>query len=401
MRSLFYIAKRYFFTKNTQSLINIINYIAFVVIIITTTSLFIVLSGFSGIRKLSISLSSSLTPDYRIENVEGKTIEVSTDMLEKIKNLSYVESVSGVIEDKIFLSFKNNNQIITLKGVDNNFTRVIKIDSVINYGKWLNQNHKEDIIVGYNIAINLGISLNNKDELLKVTVPNNSKNTILKSSTFISKSVIPVGVYQMTDELDSKYAFVNIGFAQNLFGYSSNQFTAIEIKTLSNNVDAFVLKKDIKDILNMPVKILDKFQLNSILYKMLNTENIIIYLIFTLIMIIAMFNVIGSLVMIVLEKKTQFKILNAIGISFKNIQIIFFLLGNIITWFGGCVGLLLGIIIVSIQIFFPFLYVPNTSIAYPIAINAQNIIIVILTFSTLGIIASIWGSRGVLKEKNS
>ena len=398
MNILFYIAKRYFFTKNTQSLINIINYIAFVVIIITTTALFIVLSGFAGLRKLSTSLSSSLTPDYRIENVEGKTIEIFPNMLEKIKNLPYVENVSAVIEDKTFLRFKNNSQIVILKGVDSNYRYIIKMDSFINYGKWLK--YKEDIIVGYNTAINLGISLNNKDELLKATVPNNSKNTILKSSTFVSKSVIPVGIYQMTDEIDSKYSFVNIHFAQSLFGYSPNQFTSIELKTSPNNIAPLILKKDIKEILNMPVKILDKFQLNSILYKMLNTENIVIYFIFTLIMIIAMFNVIGSLVMIVLEKKQQFKILNAIGISYKNIRLTFFLLGNIITWFGGGIGLLIGLLFVSIQIFFPFLYVPNTSIAYPIEINFQNIIIVILTFSILGIIASAWGSRGVLKGKN-
>jgi lipoprotein-releasing system permease protein len=185
-----------------------------------------------------------------------------------------------------------------------------------------------------------------------------------------------------------------LDFARNLLQYPPNTFSSIEIKVLSeaNTKD---LKKEVQKILGEAIEIKDRAQLNTALYKMLNTEHLAIYLIFTLVLIIALFNVVGALVMMILEKRPQMTILKAMGISQQNLRYTFFLLGMLIILFGGGLGIVLSSVVILIQQWIPFIHVPGTSLPYPVKWEFENLLLVMATLIVLGSIASAWASRGI------
>ena len=195
-------------------------------------------------------------------------------------------------------------------------------------------------------------------------------------------------------DIDEKYIFSNLDFARNLLQYPPNTFSSIEIKVLSeaNTKD---LKKEVQKILGEAIEIKDRAQLNTALYKMLNTEHLAIYLIFTLVLIIALFNVVGALVMMILEKRPQMTILKAMGISQQNLRYTFFLLGMLIILFGGGLGIVLSSVVILIQQWIPFIHVPGTSLPYPVKWEFENLLLVMATLIVLGSIGSAWASRGI------
>ncbi len=393
MRFVFYLARRYFFSKKKQNVINIINIITVSIISITIASLFIVLSGFSGLREYGDILSNNFEIDYIIEPRTGKTLEIKDSLLKKIKQENPdILSLSKVVEEKVFLSAGDNSQIVVLRGVDSNYKHITGIDTLLILGNWIYK--QNDILVGAPVKRKLKIRNQNS---IQVLIPKRKKiNSLLNSSPFTIKEANVSGVYSKNSTTNNKYAFANFRFVQELLDYEYSHVSKIIIKTnpISTNGEEFE-KNLLSYFPNNTITIKDKFKLNEAYYKVLNTENIVVYFIFTLIIVISLFNLIGSLSMMILEKRTQLKILNAIGVSNSKKSAIFFLLGNIIVWVGGLIGLIIGIIIVVSQSLFPFVYIPNTGVAYPLLFELKNIFIVILTFLILGIIASILGNRKV------
>ena len=182
-------------------------------------------------------------------------------------------------------------------------------------------------------------------------------------------------------------------FARDLLQYPQNVFSSIEIKA-SPEANSKDLKKKIQKIMGDSVQIKDRTQINTALYKMLNTEHLAIYLIFTLVLIVALFNVVGALVMMILDKKPQMNILKAMGITQHQLGQTFFLLGMMIVLFGGIIGLVLSSVVILIQQWDPFINIPGTSLAYPVKWEFENILIVMGTLLLLGSLASAWASRG-------
>jgi lipoprotein-releasing system permease protein len=201
----------------------------------------------------------------------------------------------------------------------------------------------------------------------------------------------------VSEELDKKYIFSSIPFALDLFQRKQNTYSSLELK-LDQKINRKTLKKNISDLFEIPLKMRSRTELNAALFKMLNTEQMAIYLIFTLVIIIALFNVVGALIMMILEKRPQLKVLYALGVMPKDIRLIFFYLGGMISWFGGGFGVLLGSILVLIQMCFPFLFVPGTNFPYPVRLDFQNIALVVLLLFVLGSIASAWASARVGKK---
>ena len=185
--------------------------------------------------------------------------------------------------------------------------------------------------------------------------------------------------------------------AQRLFQRKENEYTYIELKT-TEDADLIALEKEISTLLQQDIRVLNRVQLNTALYKMLNTENIAVYLIFSLIIIIALFNVVGALIMMFLDKKPQLNILFAMGLTPKKIQQVFFYLGGLISWLGGGLGFLLGAILVAVQQAFPFLYVPGTALPYPVEFDLYNGLLVLVTVFGLGALASAWATRNIDKK---
>ena len=219
----------------------------------------------------------------------------------------------------------------------------------------------------------------------------------LRKNPFINETALAAGIFFANEEIDKKYLFAKMELAQRLFQRKKNQYSSIEIKA-EKNLNLEELEDEVSSILNQEVVVLNRIQLNAALYKMLNTENVAVYLIFSLIIIIALFNVVGAIIMMFLDKKAQIKIFYAMGLTPKEIQQIFFLLGGLISWIGGGLGFVTGVLLVILQEAFPFLYVPGTSLPYPVELDLQNCVLVLLTIFVLGVFAAFWATKNIDKK---
>ena len=395
MSLVFRIAWRYFFSKSTQTVVNRINNIALLVIIVASASLMIVLSAFSGLKEFGLSFSNVFDPDYKILPLQGKTILVDSHTLKKLKRLSIIENISAILEDKVYLSFNDKSQVAYLKGVSPDYLSVIPADSLIAVGEWLIPD-TNCVVAGYSIGASMDLGVYDYTDFLNISFPQNSPQKNLRQSPFLTEKAVTVGLYRISEDIDKKYVFSNISFARKLFQYPKNVYSAIEIKT-KPNISFKALYIELEKLIEGEFILKDRVALNSALYKMLNTENVAVYLIFTLVLVIAMFNVIGALIMMILDKKSEIKVLNAMGATHEKLRGIFFLLGVLISLIGGVIGIFIASIAIIIQQARPFLQVPGTSLPYPVKWEFDNFILVVLTLFTLGIFTSAWASRGLKK----
>lgn len=391
-----YIAKRYLISKSSSNAINIITWIASIGIIISTLALFVVLSVFSGLRDFSLSHTNELQADLTVYPNKGKVLAISEEQSQKIKIIEGVENHSKFIEEKALLLFNNKETIATLKGVDSNYTKVIPIINNLYVGEWLKEQSPQ-VVIGYGIAHKLSVGLYDYSNVFQIYMPRAGKGTINNpEKAFIKQNVIPTGIYSVNEDIDLKYMYSTIDLAQKTLELKTNDYSGIEIK-LSENADEETVREALHKIFDNQIVIKNKIELNDALYKMLNTENLVVYLIFTLVMIIALFNLIGSIIMIILEKKNNLKTLFNLGVTIKQLRHIFLFQGCLLTLSSSLIGLFLGIIVVLLQQQFALIKITST-LAYPVQFELKNIMIVLLTIGILGYLASYISSR-VVKEK--
>ncbi|NDP27696.1 MAG: ABC transporter permease [Flavobacterium sp.] len=391
-----YIAKRYIFSNSKNSAINIINRIASMGIIVGAMALFVVLSVFSGLKVFSLSFSNNIDPDLKISSTLGKSFDVSPIQEKQIKEIDGIASYSKIIEERVLFTYNGKQQVTYLKGVDSNFSKVNAIKKTLYNGEWLKPDTYE-VVVGYGIADKFSIGLLDYNNSLEVLVPKPGKGAIENPEEAFNKvAVVPVGIYAISEDYDSKYVFADLGLAQQLLEYKPNQISGIEFKEkIGTNENAIVTK--LQTIFNNKITIKNRAQLNESLYKMLNTENLAVYLIFTLVIIIALFNLIGALIMMILDKKANLKTLLNLGTEIKDLRKIFLLQGTLLSVFGGIIGLTLGIGMVLLQQHYELVMITPT-LAYPVVFTIENVLIVLATIITLGFIASLIASSRVSKK---
>lgn len=383
-----YIAKRYLFTKSSSNAINIITIIAAIGIFAGTFALFVVLSGFSGLKDFSLSFTNEFDPDLKVLPSEGKIIQFTEKEKEDILKIEGIEGFTQTIEERVFLDYRSKNHTAYLKGVDSNYQRVNNVDSAMVYGTWLAQSEYQ-VVVGNGISKLLSISPFDYNNLLNIMVPKPGKGQIKLTninSAFSRESVIVTGIYSINEELDNKFVFSNLMFARKLLDMKDDEISSLEFKT-KPEADIDNISKNLEKIFGNNVEVKTRAQLNETLYKMLNTENLAVYLIFTLVLIIALFNVVGSIIMVILDKRENIKTLYNIGATPISIKNIFFFQGTLMTVIGGVLGLIFGIVLVYLQLEFNFVMI-TPSLPYPVSIKAINILIVALTIGVLGISAS-------------
>lgn len=382
----FYIARRYLFSKSSSNAINIITIIAALGVFAGAFSLFIVLSGFTGLRDFSLSFSNEFDPDLKVLPEKGKTIDFSSAEKEELKKIPGLALFSEVIEERVFLDFKSKNKTAFLKGVDKNYLQVNKVDSSLVYGGWFVPQEAQ-VVIGNTISNELSLTAFDYSDLLEILVPRPGTGQITNpTNAFNSEEVIVSGIYSINEELDDKYVFSSIEFARYLLQLDRNEVTGIEIK-LKPGVNPEEIKEQIKAAISQPVEVKTRAQLNSSLYKMLNTENLAVYLIFTLVLIIALFNVVGSIIMVILDKRENIRTLYSLGATPEQIKNIFFAQGIFMTLLGGIAGLTISMFVVYLQMEYSLVMI-TPSLPYPVAITLKNIAIVMITITALGLLAS-------------
>ena len=396
MRFPLYIASRYFFTRSKQGVINIINYIALSVVLIASAALLIVLSAFTGLKDFGLSFSNVFDPDFRVEAVQGKTLQIDSITFASVKQLDGILAVSGIIEDKVFLNYRDKNHVVYLKGVDSSYQNIIESDRFLSSGSWFSK-ELDEVVIGGGVAQVLSLGVYDYNDFLVLTVPKRSASATQLKEPFINKTALVSGIYSVSEELDKKYMFSNLSFAQTLFQRKENTYSSLELK-LAPDFNRIQLEEQLRALLKTPLRMRSRTELNAALFKMLNTEQMAIYLIFTLVIIIALFNVVGALIMMILDKRPQLNVLYALGVLPKEIRLIFFYLGGMISWVGGGLGVLLGTCLVLLQRYFPFLYVPGTNFPYPVRLEFQNVAMVLFLLFVLGGLASAWATAQVGKK---
>jgi lipoprotein-releasing system permease protein len=394
-----YIAKRYLRSKSSNNAINFITYLAITGIILGSASLFIVLSGFAGLRDFTLQFTTSIDPDLKAETTIGKSFFLEASAEEKLNTITGIASYSKVIEERVIGSFDGNKQALYIKAVDANYTKVNVIDSILWRGSWLTEKTSQ-VVVGSGVSNSLNIGVLDYGKRISLFVPKPGKGQITSiKQAFNQVEAINVGVFSVNEKLDDSYVFASLELAQELLSFKENQITNIEFR-LKDDADETEVKSQIQAILGDTITLKNTAQLNDALYKMLNTENLLVYLLLTLVSIILIFNVIGSIIMMILDKKKTLNTLYSIGATVKEIRKIFFFQGLAMTVIGSLVGLLIGYLLVVNQLYGPEIlkiYI-TYSLPYPVSIKLENMLLVFTTISVLGIIASKIASVRITKD---
>ncbi|MEN9928159.1 MAG: hypothetical protein RLZZ231_80 [Bacteroidota bacterium] len=396
MKFPLYIAKRYSISTSKNNAINIINRIASLGIIVGAMALFVVLSVFSGLKEFSLSFTNAIDPDLKLNATLGKSILITPEQERQIEQIDALVSYSKIIEERVLFTFDGKQEVTYLKGIDSLFTKVNPIEKNLFNGQWLAPNTNQ-VVVGYGIAQQFSMGLLDFNRPLQVFVPKPGNGAIENpEQAFNQSDLLPIGIYTVNEDLDSKYVFADLGLAQELLEYQSNQVSGLEIKIQKGANEAYIIEQ-LQTIFNNRVTVKNRAQLNESLYKMLNTENIAVYLIFTLVIVVALFNLIGALIMMILDKKGNLKTLFNLGVEIKDLRKIFLLQGTLLSGVGGGIGLLLGIGIVVLQQQFQLIMITPT-MPYPVVFTVENVMIVLGTIILLGFIASLIASSRVSKK---
>ncbi|WP_264525858.1 ABC transporter permease [Flavobacterium sp. N502536] len=391
-----YIAKRYIFSRSKNNAINIINRIASMGIIVGTMALFVVLSVFSGLKVFSLSFTNEIDPDLKMSSTYGKSFLITPDQETQLKNIEGIASYSKIIEERVLFLFKDKQLVTYLKGVDKNYVVVNDIRKKLFNGEWLKPDTYQ-VVIGYGIARDFSLGILDFENPLQVFAPKPGKGAIENPEEAFNKTdVLPVAIYSISEDLDSKYVFADLSLAQELLMYKSNQVSGIEFN-LKENADEGAIRSQLQKVFKNKITIKSRAQLNESLYKMLNTENIVVYLIFTLVIIVALFNLVGALIMMILEKKANLKTLFNLGTEINSLRKIFLLQGTLLSVFGGLIGLVLGIILVLLQQEYNLIMLTPT-LAYPVVFTLENVLIVMGTIVSLGFVASLIASSRVSKK---
>ena len=395
----FYIARRYIFSKSSQNAVNIINLVTFLVIVIGSAALFIVLSAFAGLKTFSLSFTNAFDPDLKVTPSSGKFFTVSPEQQNALEDLPNLIAVSKEIEERAYFTFKGKSHIGYIKGIDGNYRSVTGVDSTLYFGNWGVTEYNAVIGIGvYNI---LGVPPENYRNPLSVLVPKPGKGSINQQALsterpFNQLSLVVSGVYAVEENLDKKYVFAPLNVVQEFLQKDSLQVSGLNFK-LHNQDLIPEMKADIKAILGSEVLVLDRKEQNGTLYRMLNTENLATYLIFTLVLIIALFNVVGAIIMMILDKRQNSKTLHSFGATIQELRRVYFIQGVLVTSFGGLIGVVLGSLLVFSQILFGWVPVTPT-LPYPVEFNALNLFVVMGTIVVLGLISSKIASSRISKK---
>jgi lipoprotein-releasing system permease protein len=380
-------AWRYFRSKKTTNAINIIAWIAITAIAVGTASLIIILSVFNGFEDLVKGLYGDFYPAYKVVPLKGKIVELSAAKAAQLKAIKDIKAYSFVAEEKALLTGAYQT-IVTIKGVENNYTQVNPIQQYIRRGSFeLGNASIPGIVMGGGIENAAGINTEQVLEAATLYFPNRNGN-LLTGDGLNSFSVIPSGAFIVQQEFDNKYAFTNLAFVQYMLGLKSNEYSAIEINAKENNNN---LVKQLQNILGDQVKIQTRYQQNATLYSVMQLEKWVIYGILSLILVVAAFNMIGALSMLVLEKQKDIAVLRALGASSNRIRQIFLLEGLLLAAIGAGAGIVLGGGICWIQEQFHLIKLGGSTFIidyYPVKIMPLDFVLVLFTVTAISFTAA-------------
>ena len=382
-----FIAKRYFFSKSNWNIVNIVSNSALFVLIVAVCSFFIVLSVFSGLKSFGSNYSNAFDPDIKITSKNSKHFDYVL-IADKISPVSNISAISSQLEEKVLVKNDDITSFAMLKGIQRNFSSIFDIEKMVSDGSWLNGSDiRNRAVVSSFLADELKLGLYNYGGGITLLVPKTQKTLSIFKQPFNRSVNMVVGVFNSNDFDDKKSIFIPLSNAQNLLALSYNQVSSIAIKTVDSEKKLDTSKK-LQKLLGQNFSVKTREEINETYYKMLNSEEIIINLVLALILVVAMFNVVGAIIILITEKQKNVLTLFKIGATRKQIQFLFFKHGVSLTFFGGFFGLIIGFIFVYLQQAYGIFKLSGTSIPYPVLIEFKNFFIVLFWVVTIGVISA-------------
>lgn len=402
MKLIFEIAIKFLFGKKSKGIINVISTISIVGVSVGTMALLVILSVFNGLHGLIGSLYDSFDSDMKISLVEGKYFSTDSIQLQKIRDLDEVLYIAPVVEDNALLKYDKREVTGIIMGVDSIFTKVSNIDSIVVDGKFsLVGKQGYEGVIGYVLADQLNLRLNFLTPLF-IYVPRRDKkiNLMRPNEVYNSHYIFPKGIFLVKQvEYDSQYLIIDINLARNLFQYKPNEVTSLSI-LLRKNANIEQVQHQIRNILGSQYKIDNRQEQHASFYKMMRVEKIMAYLILCFVLIIATFNLIGTMSMLIFDKREGIKILKSIGANKRMVIQVFLFEGWLISLIGVGVGLLLGVILVLVQQYFGIVGFSGASAfvvdAYPVILNVSDVFYTLITVTSIGFIAAWYPVRVIV-----
>jgi lipoprotein-releasing system permease protein len=397
----FYISKRYLFAKKSRNAINIISAVSVAGVAVGTMALIIVLSVFNGLEKMVSEIFNTFDPDIKITAAEGKTFIADTSRLKLLAKVEGVSCYSLALEENALLKYGDRQYIATIKGVDDNYVMVTNIDSSMFDGDFILRSDKgrQYAIPGVGVAQYLGLRVNFIAPLI-IYVPRRAGSASLNAeNSFNKKYIFPSGIFEVEKEYDSKYVYVPIEFARELTEVGEG-VSSVEIK-FTEQADLRRVQKNIVKIFDRGFIVQNRYEQQEIFYKVMKSERLAIFFILTLILIIASFNIIGSLTMLIIEKERDIEILKSLGADNNLIRKIFIFEGWLISIIGAVAGIILGFAICWLQQTYGLVKLQSDSLimdSYPVVMKAKDFIIVPGTVLLIGYWAAWYPVRFLTKK---
>jgi lipoprotein-releasing system permease protein len=403
MNLAFFVSRKYFFSRKSPRAVNIISLISVIAVTLGTSALIIVLSVFNGFETLVRSLYNSFDPDIKITSVQGKTFRQEIVPVEELKKIQGVQFIIPVIEENALLRYHDQQYLAIIKGVTPEFGKMSGLDTMIIDGTMLLQKGDTNFaVVGSAIAYNLNMNLGDFDGQLSVFVPQvEIKTSINPEDAFNRGFILPSGIFSIQQDFDTKYILVPLRFAKEMTGYDT-EVTAMEIG-LSKDADKDKCQTQIQKLLGNNFLVEDRFQQHELLYKIMKSEKWAVYLILTLILIIAIFNLVSSLTMLIISKQKDIAVLQSMGTDVSVIRKIFLTDGLMITFTGAIAGIGIGFMVCWLQLQYGLISLGNPGSfvisKYPVEMQAQDFVYVFLTVLAIGLAAAIYPSAKIIRKE--
>lgn len=401
MNLSFFIARKYFFSKDKKNFINVISIISMLVVGISTMALVIVLSVFNGLEDLLRSVYGTFDPDLVILPASGKSFELNDDLKGDIQQIDGIRAFSEVIEDNVAVKYKDKEKVVRLKGVSENFLDQSGFkSSIINGDPVLKRDNIGYAIVGLGVRWDMSIDPRNEIAMLQVYYPKDLGPGIVNpAQMFTIRNILPGGIFAIEKYYDDNYIFVPIEFAQDLMQFGQKR-TAIELY-LDRPQEIAVIKEQLTRTIGGEFLVKQGEELHSGLFNVLKIEKLSVYIVFVLIMGIASINIYFTLTMLAIDKKRDLSILTAQGATIRTIKDIFVYEGAIIALTGSLVGASLGLIITLVQQEFGLVSMGMASTlldAYPVKLEFIDVVIPILVVTCITFLSSLRSASLVSKK---
>ena len=397
------VAFRYIFSKKSHNAINVISGISATGVAIGTMALVVVLSVFNGFEQLIANMFSAFDPDFRITAVEGKSFEIDKDPWQTMRKMPGVAVFTEVVEENALLRFRDRQMAATVKGVGENYRQLTDIDSIMYDGKFeLFDGAFERAVVGIGLAGSLSLGAHFIDPLYIYAPKRTSRINMLRpESSFNQAATFTSGIFAVQQvQYDNQYVLVSLDLARELFEYEAHVVSCIELK-INDKADAAKLQKQLQAIVGSDFVVKNRYEQQESFFKIMQVEKWITFLILSFILLIASFNIIGSLSMLIIDKQADIKTLRSLGASTTQIKSIFLLEGWMISALGALFGILLGTVISLVQQHFGVLRMGSGYVvdAYPVVLVPSDILYVFITVVVMGFLAAYYPVRYINPEK--